>query len=254
MGGRTAGERVRLAGVVRITTLQARSGQDTELMEAARRNAREARAASGCLSAEACTDPGEQDTVLVISRWESETAVRAFLDWHERSAHGALSPYAVGRPRSVHYPVPVPQLGTTFSKDDRVDGGGTMSTEDHGQEGRRPGVAADGKAIVVADWGKVVAPQDGVPDVALLHETEDLKVVLVALNSGQALPPHPGPSACFHILSGTGAVVVDGVEHPVSAGATVIAAPGTQRSVRATTPLVFIGNLGDPGSEDGPQG
>jgi|SRR5690348_8874173 len=108
MRGQTVSEQLRLAGVVRITTLQARSGQAAELMDAVRRNAREARAASGCLSAEACVDPRERDTVLVISRWESEVAVRAFLDWHERSARGVLSPYAVSAPRSVHYPVPVP--------------------------------------------------------------------------------------------------------------------------------------------------
>ena len=108
MGGQTVGEQVRLAGVVRVTTLQALSGRAADLMDAARRNAGEARAASGCLSAEVCTDPQEQDTVLVISRWESETAVRAFLDWHERQAQGALSPYAVSTPHSVHYPVSVP--------------------------------------------------------------------------------------------------------------------------------------------------
>lgn len=123
-----------------------------------------------------------------------------------------------------------------------------MSTE----ENPRPGVVNDGGAITCADWHEVVAHQEAGPDVALLHEAGDLKVVLVALNAGQALPPHPGPSACFHILSGTGAVVVDGAEHPVEAGATVIARAGTHRSVRATTPLVFMGNLGDPGSEDGP--
>lgn len=106
---------------------------------------------------------------------------------------------------------------------------------------------------VWSDWRSVVAPQDGGPDVAVLHESAELKVVLVALAAGQALPAHPGPAACFHILSGTGAVIVDQVEHPVSTGAIVVAAPGTQRAVRAATPLVFLGNLGDPASENGPQ-
>lgn len=128
-----------------------------------------------------------------------------------------------------------------------------MTTDDHVlEQNPRRGVVTDAAATVCADWHDTVTHRDAGPDVALLHEAKDLKVVLVALAAGQALPPHPGPSACFHIVSGTGAVVIDQVEHPVSAGATVIAAPGTHRSVRATTPLVFIGNLGDPGSEDGP--
>lgn len=106
--------------------------------------------------------------------------------------------------------------------------------------------------IVYPDWHDVVKHQSAGPDVAVLHESADLKVVLVALAPGLALPPHPGPSASFHIVSGDGDVVIDGVAHPVSAGATVIVRPGCERSVRATTPLVFLGNLGDPASEDGP--
>ncbi len=104
-----------------------------------------------------------------------------------------------------------------------------------------------------ADWRAVVAPRDAGPDIAVLHESAELKVVLVALAAGHGLPEHPGPAASFHILSGTGAVVIDEVAHPVSAGATVVAASGTRRSVRATSPLVFLGNLGDPASEERPQ-
>lgn len=113
------------------------------------------------------------------------------------------------------------------------------------------GALVDG-ASVWPDWRSVVAARDVGPDVAVLHESAELKVVLVALAAGQGLPAHPGPAASFHVLSGTGTVVVDEVEHPVSAGATVIAASGTRRAVRAASPLVFLGNLGDPASEDGP--
>ncbi len=116
----------------------------------------------------------------------------------------------------------------------------------------RSGTPAGGTATLWPDWRTVVAARDSGPDVAVLHESAELKVVLVALAAGQGLPPHPGPTASFHILSGTGAVVIDEVEHPVSAGATVVAASGTHRLVRATSPLVFLGNLADPASEDGP--
>jgi quinol monooxygenase YgiN len=93
------------AGVVRVSTFRAKPGQVAGLVGAAGENAHAARQATGCLSAEVCTSPDTADTVLVISRWESGSALRAFLDWHERLAHGAVSPYAVGKPRSVHYPV-----------------------------------------------------------------------------------------------------------------------------------------------------
>ena len=116
----------------------------------------------------------------------------------------------------------------------------------------RSGTAPDGTATLWPDWRTVVAARDSGPDVAVLHESDELKVVLVALAAGQGLPSHPGPTASFHILSGTGVVVIDEVEHPVSAGATTVAASGTHRSVRATSPLVFLGNLADPASEDGP--
>ncbi|TWP37693.1 putative quinol monooxygenase [Leekyejoonella antrihumi] len=104
-GSEARGEMDRCAGLVRVSTFCARPGQTAALLAAAADNVRAARQASGCLSAQVCTAPGDPRTVLVISRWESESAVRAFLNWHERLAHGAVSPYAVGRPQSVHYPV-----------------------------------------------------------------------------------------------------------------------------------------------------
>lgn len=122
-----------------------------------------------------------------------------------------------------------------------------------GAEHQQADTSAGGATSVWPDWRTVVTAHDTGPDIAVLHESPELKVVLVALGPGQALPPHPGPAASFHILSGTGAVIIDEVEHQVSTGATVVAASGTRRAVRATSTLVFLGNLGDPASEDSPQ-
>lgn len=103
------------------------------------------------------------------------------------------------------------------------------------------------------DWRAAVTFAENGPGVVLLHESSELKVVLVGLEPGQALPPHPGPSACFQILDGQGVVAVDEDEVDVGAGAIVVAPSGSWRSVRAgSSRLVFLGNLGDPGSEDGP--
>lgn len=102
------------------------------------------------------------------------------------------------------------------------------------------------------DWHDALQAAGAGPGINYLHESPELKVVLVTLGPGQALPPHPGPSACFHVLDGEGVMVVDGEEQPVSAGATAVAPTGSVRSVRATGHLVFLGNLGDPAAEDGP--
>jgi quercetin dioxygenase-like cupin family protein len=105
---------------------------------------------------------------------------------------------------------------------------------------------------VSADWRSTVSFSPTGPGVSLLHESDELKVVLVGLEPGQALPPHPGPAACFHILEGAGVVVVDAERLPVSAGATVVVPSGAVRAVQAVTRLAFLGNLGDPASEHGP--
>lgn len=102
------------------------------------------------------------------------------------------------------------------------------------------------------DWrGEVNFSAEG-PGVTVLHESPELKVVLVGLDVGQALPVHPGPAASFHFLDGEGVMVVGSEEVEVAAGATVIVPTGASRGVRATSRLVFLGNLGDPASENGP--
>ena len=102
------------------------------------------------------------------------------------------------------------------------------------------------------NWNDTVRFNADGPGVALLHESAELKVVLVALEPGQALPAHPGPAASFHFLDGHGVMLVGTDEVAVAAGTTVVVPPGQVRSVRATSRLAFLGSLGDPGSEDGP--
>ena len=108
------------------------------------------------------------------------------------------------------------------------------------------------QARVSPDWHNTVSYSDTGPGVTLLHESSDLKVVLVGLEPGQVLPSHPGPAASFHFLDGEGVIVVDTEQITVSAGATVVVPPGARRSVRAISRLAFLGSLGDPASENGP--
>jgi uncharacterized protein (DUF2249 family) len=114
----------------------------------------------------------------------------------------------------------------------------------------RPGASVT--TNVWPDWRSTAQFSADGPGVTVLHESAELKVVLVALEAGQALPVHPGPAASFHFLDGHGVMVVDDDEIAVSAGATVVAPTGARRAVRAKSALVFLGNLGDPASEDGP--
>lgn len=102
------------------------------------------------------------------------------------------------------------------------------------------------------DWRNEVTYSAKGPGVTLLHESPELKVVLVGLEVGQALPVHPGPAASFHFLDGEGVMVVGSEEVEVAAGVTVIVPSGASRGVRATSRLAFLGNLGDPASENGP--
>lgn len=94
-----------LPAVIRITTLRAKPGMRASLIDAARANADAALNAPGCLDADVCAVPDTADSMLVISRWDSSSALRAFLDWHEQLAHEALDAFMEEKPRSTHYPV-----------------------------------------------------------------------------------------------------------------------------------------------------
>jgi len=102
---------------------------------------------------------------------------------------------------------------------------------------------------LLPDWRAAVQFNPDGPGVMLLHESAELKVVLVGLRAGQALPSHPGPAASFAFLDGEAVILIGDDQVPVSAGAIVVVPPGANRAVRAISDVVFLGNLGDPGSE-----
>lgn len=102
---------------------------------------------------------------------------------------------------------------------------------------------------VFPSWAETVrfSPDHPVPTV--LHESDELKVVLVGLEPGQVLPEHSAPAAAFHVLDGSGIVTVDGAPAQVGPGATIVVTSGARRGWRAQSRLVFLGSLGNPGAE-----
>jgi len=105
---------------------------------------------------------------------------------------------------------------------------------------------------VQSQWRDTVRFDANGPGVTLLHESDELKVVLVGLRPGQSLPTHPGPAASFAFLDGDAVMVVGDEEVSVAAGTIVVVPSGANRAVRAISDVVFLGSLGDPGSEQGP--
>jgi quercetin dioxygenase-like cupin family protein len=101
-------------------------------------------------------------------------------------------------------------------------------------------------------WREAVRFDDARPGVTLLHESVELKVVLVGLRTGQALPAHPGPAASFVFLQGEATMVVGDEEVSAEAGSVIVVPSGATRAVHAAADTVFVGSLGDPASEHGP--
>jgi quercetin dioxygenase-like cupin family protein len=99
-------------------------------------------------------------------------------------------------------------------------------------------------ARIYPDWReRIVFAHDG-PKPQLLLDTKQFKVVLVGLHSDQKIPVHPGPAAAYHVLDGTGWMIVGDKRIALAAGMTVVVDAGDPRGVEAQTPLAFIGSRG----------
>ena len=95
-------------------------------------------------------------------------------------------------------------------------------------------------------WAEGVTFTAGGPDPQSLLENDELKVVLVGLEPKQRIPPHPVPSAVYYFIEGNGWMTVDEDRFEVSAGLIVRTQNGAQRSLEASTRLVFVGVHGKP--------
>ncbi len=95
--------------------------------------------------------------------------------------------------------------------------------------------------LLYSDWKEIVAFSPNGPNPQMLLETDKLVVVVVGLEAGQKISPHNAPTSVFHILEGSGWMIVNGERLAVKQGATVIVPDGGSRGVEAETKLVFLG-------------
>lgn len=78
------------------------------------------------------------------------------------------------------------------------------------------------------------------PRPQFLVDSDKLTVVVAGLEPGQQIPPHPEAMAVYHFLAGEGVMTINDEAFAVSAGATVIAPPGSARGLRAGSRLIFL--------------
>lgn len=90
------------------------------------------------------------------------------------------------------------------------------------------------------DWRDHVVYSPEGPQPFVFVETDKFKVVVVGLEAGQKIPPHPEGAGLFHFLEGTGTVTVDDQEFSVKSGSTVVIPAGSNRGINALTRLTFL--------------
>ena len=100
------------------------------------------------------------------------------------------------------------------------------------------------EAKVISNWKDKVAFSQTGPQHNLLIGTDRYRGVLVGLEAGQSIAPHPSTAATYHILEGSGWMNVDGERLAVEPGATVVVPEGASRGFEAETRLAFLGSHG----------
>ena len=75
-----------------------------------------------------------------------------------------------------------------------------------------------------------------------LMKTAGSKIVLVCLETGQVIPPHPEPYAVvFIVLQGEGTITSGAVEHPVRSRHLVSVKKDENRGIRCDRRMVLLG-------------
>jgi copper chaperone len=102
------------------------------------------------------------------------------------------------------------------------------------------------KAKHYSSWKELVAYSSDGPKHTELIKTEGYNAVVVGLETGQKISPHPAPTASYHFLEGSGWMIVDGERIAVEQGSTVVVPAGIPRGMEADTRLAVLASHAVP--------
>ncbi len=94
--------------------------------------------------------------------------------------------------------------------------------------------------MYLPDWRELVRFAAPDADPTLLRDEEGVRILMAGLDPGGRIPVHPERLAVYHVLDGTGLMLVDENRFALAPGATVIAPRGARRGMEATTRLAFL--------------
>ncbi|MCB0117585.1 MAG: cupin domain-containing protein [Anaerolineales bacterium] len=89
----------------------------------------------------------------------------------------------------------------------------------------------------------VFSPQGTQPQ--FLIDTPKFKALVVGLDVGQHIPPHPAETAMYHFLEGEGLMTVGEDTFDIKPGVTVVVPNGVKRGMNAKTRVVFLASKGE---------
>ncbi len=91
---------------------------------------------------------------------------------------------------------------------------------------------------------KAVFGADG-PKPQFLIDTPNFKALVVGLEAGGQIPAHPGETAMYHFLEGTGLMTVGDESFGIKPGVTIVVPSGVKRGINAKTRVIFLGSKGE---------
>ena len=89
----------------------------------------------------------------------------------------------------------------------------------------------------------VFSPQGTQPQ--FLIDTPKFKALVVGLEAGQQIPPHPAGAAMYHFLEGEGLMTVGDETFAIKPGATVVVNDGVKRGMNAKKRVIFLASKGE---------
>lgn len=89
----------------------------------------------------------------------------------------------------------------------------------------------------------VFSPQGTQPQ--FLIDAPKFKALVVGLEAGQQIPPHPAEAAMYHFLEGEGLMTVGDEAFAIKPGATVVVTDGVKRGMNAKTRVIFLASKGE---------